>query len=63
MTGAGQDGRGLHAPRYAQIVAALQQRIESGAYRPGSLLPSENQLIAEFGGSRSTVTRAVQVLR
>jgi DNA-binding GntR family transcriptional regulator len=50
-------------PRYAQMVAALQQRIESGAYPPGSLLPSENQLIAEFGVSRTTVTRALHLLR
>jgi GntR family transcriptional regulator len=50
-------------PRYAQMVAALQQRIEAGTYPPGTLLPSENQLIAEFGVSRTTVTRALQLLR
>src|SRR6266568_1995346 len=50
-------------PRYAQMMAALQQRIESGQYPPGTLVPSENQLIAEFGVSRTTVTRALQLLR
>ena len=36
-------------PKYAQVIAELQRRIESGEYPPGSLLPSEHQLSAEFG--------------
>ncbi|MCG5221202.1 winged helix-turn-helix domain-containing protein, partial [Streptosporangium sp. KLBMP 9127] len=50
-------------PKYAQLVHALQRRIESGDYSPGSLLPSENQLIQEFGVSRPTVVAALRVLR
>lgn len=50
-------------PRYAQMVNAIQQRIEDGVYPPGSLLPSENQLIGEFGVSRTTVTRALHLLK
>jgi GntR family transcriptional regulator len=50
-------------PRYAQMVNTLQERIDAGLYPPGSLLPSENQLIAEFGVSRTTVTRALNLLR
>ncbi|WP_220039790.1 GntR family transcriptional regulator [Nonomuraea aridisoli] len=50
-------------PKYAQLVQALQRRIESGTYQPGSLLPSEHQLIAEFGVSRPTVVAALRVLR
>jgi GntR family transcriptional regulator len=45
-------------PKDAQIVAELQRRIESGEYPPGSLLPSEHQLSAEFGTARPTVARA-----
>ncbi|MFC4530195.1 GntR family transcriptional regulator [Sphaerisporangium dianthi] len=41
----------------------FQRRIESGDYPPGSLLPSENQLINEFGVSRPTVVAALRVLR
>ncbi|MER6510344.1 GntR family transcriptional regulator [Nonomuraea sp. NPDC001636] len=41
----------------------LQRRIESGEYPPGTLLPSENQLIQEFGVSRPTVVAALRVLR
>ncbi|HVB46070.1 MAG TPA: GntR family transcriptional regulator [Streptosporangiaceae bacterium] len=50
-------------PKYAQVIAELQRRIESGEYPPGSLIPSENQLSAEFGIARPTVVRSLRVLR
>ncbi|GAB3145907.1 GntR family transcriptional regulator [Microbispora hainanensis] len=50
-------------PKYAQLVQTLQRRIEAGDYPPGTLLPSENQLINEFGISRPTVVAALRVLR
>jgi DNA-binding GntR family transcriptional regulator len=50
-------------PKYAQVIAELQRRIESGEYPPGSLLPSEHQLSAEFAIARPTVVRALRVLR
>jgi GntR family transcriptional regulator len=50
-------------PKYAQVVAEIKQRIERGTYPPGSLLPSEHQLVAEFGISRPTIVRALAALR
>jgi DNA-binding GntR family transcriptional regulator len=50
-------------PKYAQITGELQRRIQSGEYPPGSLLPSEHQLSAEFGTARPTVVRALRELR
>ncbi|MGO8961332.1 MAG: GntR family transcriptional regulator [Streptosporangiaceae bacterium] len=50
-------------PKYAQVITELQQRIESGEYPPGSLLPSEHQLSAEFATARPTVVRALRELR
>ena len=50
-------------PKYAQVIAELQRRIESGEYPPGALMPSEHQLSAEFGIARPTVVRALRVLR
>src|SRR5690242_1877043 len=50
-------------PKYAQVIDEIQRRIESGEYPPGSLLPSEHQLSAEFGTARPTVVRALRVLR
>jgi DNA-binding GntR family transcriptional regulator len=50
-------------PKYAQVIAEIQRRIESGEYPPGSLLPSEHQLSDEFAIARPTVVRALRALR
>jgi GntR family transcriptional regulator len=50
-------------PKYAQIVTTVQRRIQDGTYPLGGLLPSETQLVREFGVSRPTVVRALQVLQ
>ncbi|MGW0192082.1 GntR family transcriptional regulator [Nonomuraea sp. NPDC003201] len=50
-------------PKYAQIVRAIRDKIADGTYPPGSLLPSETQLVKEFGVSRPTVVRALQLLQ
>jgi DNA-binding GntR family transcriptional regulator len=50
-------------PKYAQVVAEIQRRIESGEYPPGSLLPSEHQLSDEFQIARPTAVRALRLLR
>ncbi|MFI6811943.1 GntR family transcriptional regulator [Nonomuraea sp. NPDC050328] len=50
-------------PKYAQIVQAIRRKIDDGTFPPGSLLPSETQLVREFSVSRPTVVRALQVLQ
>ncbi|UGQ15130.1 GntR family transcriptional regulator [Yinghuangia sp. ASG 101] len=50
-------------PKYVRLVQALQAQIEDGTYPPGSMLPSEHQLVAAFSMSRPTVVRALQILR
>jgi len=49
-------------PKYAQVMATIQQRIEAGEYAPGDMLPSETQLVRELGVGRTTVVRALQTL-
>jgi DNA-binding GntR family transcriptional regulator len=51
------------SPKYAEIVVALQNRIDRELYAVGALLPSEAQLTREFCTSRSTVVRALRYLR
>jgi len=51
------------APKYAQVVSEIKKRIERGVYTPGSLLPSEHQLVAEFGVSRPTIVKSLGALR
>jgi DNA-binding GntR family transcriptional regulator len=50
-------------PKYAQVVGEIQKRIERGEYPAGSLLPSEHQLVADFGVSRPTIVKALASLR
>jgi DNA-binding GntR family transcriptional regulator len=50
-------------PKYAQVRDEIQRRISKGEYAPGTLLPSEHQLMAEFGVSRPTIVRAMIWLR
>jgi GntR family transcriptional regulator len=49
--------------KYAQIMNAIRSRIEHGTYLVGAKLPSEADLVREFGASRSTVVRALELLR
>jgi DNA-binding GntR family transcriptional regulator len=50
-------------PKYAQVVAEIKRRIDSGEYPPGTLLPSEHQLVTEFGVSRPTIVKSLSELR
>src|ERR1700742_4415255 len=50
-------------PKYAQVVAEIQRRISEGEYAPGTLLPSEHQLVTEFRVSRPTIVKALSSLR
>ncbi len=47
---------------YLAIADALRARIAAGEIEPGSLLPSESALCAEYGVARNTVRRALDQL-
>jgi GntR family transcriptional regulator len=50
-------------PRYREIEQAIRARIADGTYPPGSALPSEDALAAEFGVTRPTVRAGLAELR
>jgi DNA-binding GntR family transcriptional regulator len=47
---------------WARVAAALRQRLEAGEFGQENPMPSEAELIDEFGVSRNTVRRAYQHL-
>jgi len=51
------------APVYLQIAQTLGERVTSGFYPEGGLLPSGTQLCEEFGVSPMTVRRALTMLQ
>ncbi|MFE1923439.1 GntR family transcriptional regulator [Streptomyces asoensis] len=53
----------VEAPKYVRLAQTVQGRIEAGTYPAGTRVPSENQLVQEFGMSRPTVVRALELLK
>lgn len=50
------------ATAYERIAEALRQRLDAGEFAAGTPLPSEADLVAEYGVSRNTARRAYQHL-
>ena len=50
------------SPLYRQIKSLIVQALESGEWRPGEAIPSEQELAARFGVSQGTVRKAVDEL-
>lgn len=47
---------------YERIVEQVEQAVNRGELRPGQRLPSERDLVMQFGTSRATVREALRVL-
>ena len=61
LPGAGR--RGAPTPPYAQVKQALKTGLAEGRWRGGELMPSEAELVLQFGVSRMTVNRALRELQ
>ncbi|MHC5228493.1 trehalose operon repressor [Enterococcus sp. LJL99] len=48
--------------KFHEIFLNLEKDILDGTYQPGTLLPSENQLVEQHGVSRETVRKALNLL-
>ena len=56
-------GQIVRAPKTAELIATLyRRRIVRGELRPGDTLPSEQQLMVQFGVSRPTLREAFRIL-
>ena len=51
--------QGGQTPLYEQVVKMVKDQIVSGVYTKGDLLPSEKEMIDNFGVSRITVRKAL----
>lgn len=51
------------AAPYAKVKQHLKDGLAAGLWPPGALMPSEAELVAEFGVSRMTVNRALRELQ
>lgn len=49
--------------KYEQIAESLRTRVADGEFGPGDLLPSGRDLSEQWGVSRATVVKAMDVLR
>lgn len=49
-------------PKYKIVYEALRKQIVDKTFVPGNLLPSENQLCAEYGVTRPTIRKALDQL-
>ena len=49
-------------PLYARVRELLIERIRSGAWRPGQLIPNEFEIAAQFGVSQGTARKAIDSL-
>jgi GntR family transcriptional regulator len=49
-------------PRYYQLQEIIRERIRSGEWVPGSIIPSERQLCERYGISRMTTRQAITEL-
>jgi len=52
-----------HLAPYARVKQHLRDALAAGSYTPGALMPSEADLVAQFGVSRMTVNRALRELQ
>ena len=48
---------------YSRVKHYLKEQLSRGTWNPGELMPSEAQLVAQFGVSRMTVNRALRELQ
>ena len=55
--------RSAPQPPYARVKQYLKDALEAGRWAPGAQMPSEADLVGQFGVSRMTVHRALRELQ
>ena len=63
MVPASSSGVSAPAAPYSRVKSFLKGELERGRWRPGELMPSEADLVQQFGVSRMTVNRALREMQ
>jgi len=63
MVPASSSGVSAPAAPYSRVKSFLKGELERGRWRPGELMPSEAELVQQFGVSRMTVNRALREMQ
>jgi GntR family transcriptional regulator len=54
--------KNIPTPLYYQLEQILKQQLESGIWKPGETLPTEKEIMSQYGISRATVRQAILAL-
>lgn len=52
----------IPTPLYYQLLIILKEKIENGVWKPGDTIPTEQELMEQYGISRSTTRQAILAL-
>ncbi|MFC4006693.1 GntR family transcriptional regulator [Nonomuraea purpurea] len=52
-----------NAPKWVQVAEVLKERIADGVYPPDTQLPSQHQLVEEFGIAPNTAQKVLTRMR
>ncbi|MFG1686814.1 GntR family transcriptional regulator [Nonomuraea sp. NPDC049269] len=53
----------LNQPKWLQVAEIIKERIADGAYLVDTPVPSEHQIVQEFGVARGTARKVLERLR
>ncbi|MFI7151847.1 GntR family transcriptional regulator [Nonomuraea sp. NPDC050022] len=53
----------LNQPKWLQVANIIKERIASGQYQVDAPVPSEHQIVQEFGVARGTARKVLERLR
>jgi GntR family transcriptional regulator len=51
--------KSIPTPLYYQLLIILKEKIEKGVWKPGDTIPTEQELMEQYGISRSTIRQAI----
>ena len=54
--------KSIPTPLYYQLLQILEEKIKNGTWKPGDTIPTELEIMQQYGISRATVRQAILTL-